>query len=214
MNRTRRKFTESEIQLLQEKFPDSYTIDICKLLNRSYSSVCGKAHSLGLKKSVSFQEMELQKQGERLKVIGVAARFQKGHISHNTGKKMDPEVYEKIKHTMFKKGQVCNNAKKDWEEVIRKEKNGRNYIWIKVPGIRNIMYKHRWLWVTHHGEIPKGHNIIFKDGNTMNCVLDNLECISNAELMRRNTIQRYPTELKQTMKLLKKLKRTIHEKQN
>lgn len=69
----------------------------------------------------------------------------------------------------------------------------------------------------------------FKKGNTpWNCgmkglpargrSIDNLELITRAERMRRNSIHRYPPELKSAIRVISKLKRTIqeveHEKQD
>ncbi len=39
----------------------------------------------------------------------------------------------------------------------------------------------RLIWMQAHGEIPKGYNISHKDGDTMNCELNNLECLSNKD---------------------------------
>jgi hypothetical protein len=55
--------------------------------------------------------------------------------------------------------------------------------------------------------------VVFKDGNQLNCIIENLECISNAELMQRNTIHRFPAELKSTIRLVNKLKRNINAKE-
>jgi hypothetical protein len=46
----------------------------------------------------------------------------------------------------------------------------------------------------------------------MNCVLENLELISDKDLMKKNTIQRFPEELVNTIKLVNKLKRKICQK--
>lgn len=35
----------------------------------------------------------------------------------------------------------------------------------------------RVVWREHRGEIPPGHEIIFKDGNKRNCAIENLECL-------------------------------------
>lgn len=55
----------------------------------------------------------------------------------------------------------------------------------------------------------------FRDGDRRNVTLDNLECVSRAENMRRNTIHRYPPELKQAIRAVAKLRRTLSaEKEN
>lgn len=210
----RRFWSDNERKIMLEMFADSYTETICKILNRSYSSVSNQAFLMGLKKSDAFLKMELERQAERLKTSGAAYRYPKGNVPINKGKQMSNEVYEKVKHTMFKKGQMPHNSYKDWDEVLRTDKTGKQYWMIKLPTERKLKPKHIWLWETKNGKVHKGFNVVFKDGNQLNCILENLECISNAELMQRNTIHRFPAELKSTIRLVNKLKRTINEKQD
>ncbi|MBS0647365.1 MAG: HNH endonuclease [Verrucomicrobia bacterium] len=206
-------WTKSERRIMCKMFADNYTETICKILNRSYRSVCSQATLMGLKKSEAFMKMELQKQAERLKIVGVVFRYKKGRTPENKGEKMPDDVYEKVKHTMFKKGQLPHNSYNDWDEVLRTDKTGKQYWMIKLPNERKLKPKHIWIWETKNGKVEKGFNVVFKDGNQLNCIIENLECISNAELMQRNTIHRFPTELKSTIRLVKKLKRTINAKE-
>lgn len=193
-------------------FADHYTEMICKVLNRSYASVSNQAFIMGLKKSNSFMEMELNKQGKRLKIVGFNNQFKKGTIAHNKGQKMSADVYEKAKPTMFKKGIKPHNSLAPGTITIRTDKRGIKYYFIKVEGQRILRPLHIHIWQENNGPIPAKHNIVFKDKNTMNCTIDNLECISNTELMNRNTITRFPKELRSTIHLLKKVKNTINEK--
>lgn len=41
----------------------------------------------------------------------------------------------------------------------------------------------KWLWEQNYGEVPDGYWVTFKDGNSENCVLENLELISRGERM-------------------------------
>jgi len=111
--------------------------------------------------------------------------FQKGMIPANKGKKMPEDVRKKIKHTFFKKGHQPHNTKKNGDEVKRRSK-GKEYWMIKVPGRTKIVYKHRYLWELHHGSIPKGFNVQFKDGNTLNCVIENLYLIDRSNQVIEN----------------------------
>lgn len=214
MSGKRRYWSEHERKVLREMFADNYTEMICQLLDRSYSSVAGQAYLMGLKKSETFKKMELEKQADRLRIVGVQSRFHKGREPENKGKPMPKETYERCKATMFKKGQMPHNSYSDWQEVLRKDKSGKQYWLIKLPTERKLKPKHIWLWETHNGVVKKGFNVVFKDGNQLNCVFENLECISNAELMERNTIHRFPAELNSAIRLVNKLKRTINEKQD
>lgn len=209
----RKPWTKEEDDLIIKMFPDCYTNELCQLLNRGYSSVAMRASFLGVQKSDDFRKMELQKQGERLKVSGAKNRFGKGHTPFNKGKEIDPETYAKISKTMFSKGSMPHNAIKDGEERLRKDKNGKLYIWIKPHNERKAKPKHIYLWESVHGKIPKGFNVIFKDKNQLNCTIENLECLSNKDLMMRNTIQRFPPELKSAIRLVNKLKRTTNAKE-
>lgn len=72
----------------------------------------------------------------------------------------------------------------------------------------------RYTWEQHKGPIPKGCNVALKNRAVTAGDIDNLECLSNEELARRNSYHRYPLELKQAIRALNKLNKRIHEKQN
>ena len=105
-----------------ENYPFMYAKDISKELGMTLSAVYNYATSLNLKKDPSFRAMELQRQADRLKKNGVRHRFTKGQAPPNKGQKMSKEVYEKVKPTMFKKGQRPVNWKpdrdRDWETGV------------------------------------------------------------------------------------------------
>lgn len=184
-------------------YPDNNTRHIAELLGRTYRSVTIMALIEGLKKSEKFFS-----QG--------CCRFQKGYIPANKGKKMSRHQYELASRTMFKPGHLPFNTKKDGDITVRGNyKRGQKYQYIRLSASK-WKELHRYIWEQAYGSIPKGYNVIFKDGNIMNCNLENLELVSDKELMARNTIQRYPMELKQVIRTLGKLKQTIrtHEKQD
>lgn len=213
----RKIWTTQEDDIMCEKYPHIQTNDLCKLLNRPYSSVSNRAYFLGIKKSEAFLKSDLSGRLTKLSESGKVYRYQKGHTPFNKGKPMPSEVYEKVKHTMFKKGQTSLNALPIGNEVNRFDKRtGKSYVMIKIESSLKLVYKHTYVWQQHYGKVAKGYNIVFKDGNSMNCIIENLECISNAELMARNTIHRYPEELKSTIKIISKLNKRIkeHEKQS
>jgi hypothetical protein len=60
--------------------------------------------------------------------------------------------------------------------------------------------------------VPRGHCLAFKDGEKLNVCLENLELITRAQNMRRNTIHNLPAPLKQTIHALGQLKRRINER--
>jgi hypothetical protein len=135
--------------------------------------------------------------------------FKPGNVSANKGKAMTADVYEKVKHTMFKKGQLPHNTKYDGHERISEE----GYVEIRVRNGKYV-FKHRLIWEAVHGKIPPKHVVVFKDRDKGNVCIENLELITMKENMLRNTINRFPEELKSTIRLVNKLKRVIDEKQN
>ncbi|MGG5506736.1 MULTISPECIES: HNH endonuclease signature motif containing protein [unclassified Myroides] len=197
-------------QKLKEIYPTTLTQSIADDFKMSIYAIRNKAWSLGLKKDIEWirdnsrYNMQFNEGAKRNQI-------KKGSVPHNKGKKINKEVYEKMKHTFFKKGNVPANAKKDFEEVQRRDSSGKVYWMIKLPGNKKLLFKHVWIWETTNGKISKGQNIVFKNGNSLDCQLDNLECISNAELMRRNTIQRYPADIKQAIRLNSKLKKQLKD---
>lgn len=71
---------------------------------------------------------------------------------------------------------------------------------------------HLLLWEEVHGQIPDGHALVFKDGDKTHITLDNLELITRAELMRRNSIQRYGKEIASLVQLRGVLLRQINRR--
>jgi len=58
--------------------------------------------------------------------------------------------------------------------------NGRQVIHIKTD--KKWELKHRYIWEQANGEIPKGNDIMFLDGNSLNCNLENLCLVFQPEL--------------------------------
>lgn len=126
----------------------------------------------------------------------VGGQFEKGQTSWNKGKKMSPSQYKKSEPTMFKKGNIPANARAIGSERV--DKNG--YILIKIQDghkNKNWVRKHRYLYEQAYGKVPKGHKVIFADGDNRNFDLDNLILVSDAEelIMNRNNLFKEDTEL-------------------
>lgn len=65
-------------------------------------------------------------------------------------------------------------------------------------------------WETENGPIPPGHLLAFRDGDRMNIEPENLELISRGDLLKRNSVHRYPPELRQVIWLKGALVRKIN----
>lgn len=207
----KRIWTKEEINILLRDYqdPNIFTADIAKRLDRTLSQVYQKARTMGLKAPL-----------ERIRLAGklgtnhpnaVAHRFKKGSVPPNKGKKMSPEVYEKLKETMFKKG----NSPVNHREVGSERINVDGYIEIKVAEPNVWRLKHRIIWEQHNGVIPAGYNVQFKNRNTQDCRIENLYIISKAEQMRteNSLVARYPKEVQEVIRLKGVVNRVIHKRE-
>ena len=207
----KRIWTKEEINILLRDYqdPNIFTADIAKRLDRTLSQVYQKARTMGLKAPL-----------ERIRLAGklgtnhpnaVAHRFKKGSVPPNKGKKMSPEVYEKVKETMFKKG----NSPVNHREVGSERINVDGYIEIKVAEPNVWRLKHRIIWEQHNGVIPAGYNVQFKNRNTQDCRIENLYIISKSEQMRteNSLVARYPKEVQEVIRLKGVVNRVIHKRE-
>ncbi len=48
------------------------------------------------------------------------------------------------------------------------------------------IHAHRWVWINHHGAIPKGMDIHHKDGDKSNNEIENLEMLSRSDHLKRH----------------------------
>ena len=111
---------------------------------------------------------------------GTTGHFEKGHISHNKGKK--GLRYAGSEKGWFQNGHEPHNT--DPVGTVCKKADG--YFWVKLddkPGakIKNWKQLPIHVWEKVNGPVPEGHFVIFKDGNVENVTLENLMLVSRAE---------------------------------
>lgn len=118
--------------------------------------------------------------------------------------------------TSFKPGQRPLNYKPVGSERIC-SKDG--YVIIKVqdvgPWQKRWRPKHKVLWEAEHGPVPKGHILLFLDGNKLNLSLDNLELITRSQLavLNKNGLLQANADLNKLAIMIADLKLKISEKQ-
>ena len=109
--------------------------------------------------------------------------FKKGQVPMNKGKKMSPEVYEKVKHTMFHKGHTPVNHRPVGSERI----NVDGYTEIKVAEPNKWRLKQRLVYEEYYGvTLTSNDVIIFLDGDKQNLDINNLYKMTRAALVRYN----------------------------
>ncbi|MBY0244985.1 MAG: HNH endonuclease [Sphingobacteriaceae bacterium] len=168
---------------------DQYIID--NYLTVTKVQLC---KDLGLTKAVLngyFKRLGLKLPADLIIERKAKGSFKKGHSPVNKGKKqsdfLSAEQIEKIKKTQFKKGQRPYNCYGEVGKItLRKDKRGVIYKFICLE-VGKWDYLHRHLWREANGEIPSKHVVRFKDGDQLNCVLENLELISMKDNRLKNS---------------------------
>lgn len=183
--------------MLRWLYPDFKADEVARCIDRSVGSVHRKAVLLEIGKSKVFKaswasgRIQAANTDPRM----VATRFKPGHKTWNSGVKGSTGLHENCRPTQFKPGQKPHttqpvgsyriNSNKRIKRLERKmnENPGPNSVrWIPVS---------RLVWEQHHGLVPAGHIVIFKEARLATVVLeeitiDKLICISRAENARRN----------------------------
>ncbi len=166
------KWTKKKTEYLLKNYNSIPLKQICRKLNISECAVRRKMKKLNIKRNSEIIEKFRKK-----------SQFKKGHIPANKGKKgthFSPA-------TEFKKGHMPANTL--YDGCIRMRHNYKRkliYLVIRIAPMKWISLN-RYIWEKHYGPIPKGYNIIYKDGNPLNVTIENLKMINNQENARRNS---------------------------
>ena len=156
-------------QFILDNYKGRYNQELADLFNQKFNT------------NITSRTIKSYKANNKLN-SGLTGKFRKGQTPHNKGKKMPKEVYEKVKHTMFAKGNVPPNHRPVGSERISKD----GYIEVKVAEPNKCRLKQRVVYEETNRKIPEGCPIIFLDGNKRNFDIDNLRCITRSELLYLN----------------------------
>lgn len=163
------KYTDEMKQFILDNYKGRYNQELADLFNQKFNT------------NITSRMIKSYKANNKLN-SGLTGKFRKGQTPHNKGKKMPKEVYEKVKHTMFAKGNVPPNHRPVGSERISKD----GYIEVKVAEPNKWRLKQRVVYEEAKGKIPEGCPIIFLDGNKRNFDIENLRCITRSELLYLN----------------------------
>lgn len=139
--------------------------------------------------------------------------YLKGNVPYNKGKKMSQELREKCKNTMFKKGRLPHNTKKDLAVSYRKDNSDKYYWYIRLSKavwkpLHRVIYEN-----VNDVKLSREDCIRFKDNDPNNIHPDNLMLITIQDNMNLNNPHlHYPAEVVSVIKLNNKLKRKINAK--
>lgn len=205
-------------RVLRRLYPCHDTDYVAGQLDRSLSATYGHAGVLGLHKTAAFLAAQLARVAANLTEGGKRHRFPKGHAPANKGLRRPGWSAGRMRETQFRKGQRSGTAAAHYMPV-GSERMIDGYRWIKVAEVPNVPYTVNWKalhvlnWERANGRpLPAGHCLIFRDRDRMNVAADNLECVTRAENMRRNSYHRYPKEIASVIQLRGALVRRINRK--
>ena len=163
------RYSQEEIDWLKENVPGRPWKDVTKLFNKRFNT------------DLSMQIIRAVAKRHKIN-NGVDSKFKKGQVPFNKGMKGVNFGGVNGEKTQFKKGRMPVNHRPVGSERV----SVFGYIEIKVAEPKTWRMKHQVIWEEANGPIPKGHVIIFGDGNKLNCDINNLLLISRKKLVRMN----------------------------
>lgn len=174
------------MQLMQDEYATTSTKSLSEKLGRPIPQLYAKALRMGLRKQFSDEN---------------SGRFKKGLTPWNKGVKGSTGCHENSKAHYFS-GPPHNTKPLGYRRV-----NKDGYFEVKTEiGFKLLHYV---VWRENFGDVPKNCAIIFIDGDKTNVVIGNLKMLTRKELMEKNTIHRYPADLKEVIRLHCKIKRRL-----
>jgi hypothetical protein len=165
-------YTAAEIRFIKSKIKGRSYAEMTDLFNRRF----------GLSITLIQMQSVLGRHGI---TNGRDCRFVPGQTPSNKGKKgCCPADSEK---GWFRPEHRSWNHKTIGTERI----NSDGYVDVRIrnpsgKSWKNWKAKHRIIWEKAHGKIPRGHVVIFADGDRRNFALDNLLLVSRKELVMMN----------------------------
>lgn len=207
MTATRTIWTDAMVETLTKRYPHEPSLSLAKEFGINTSRVYQKAARMGLKKTPEF--LSSPESGRTDGKRGGSGRFKPGHRTWNKGASFN--AGGRSKETQFKKGMKPHT----WQPIGAERFSKDGYLQRKAFDTgyppKDWIGVHILLWQEHHKkDLPKGHAIVFKDGDKTNIVIENLECLSRAELMKRNSVHNLPKELAELVQLRGALNRRIN----
>ena len=191
-------WSASDLLALSKSYPNTDNATLARMYRRSVSSIKNQAINRGWRKSAEY--MEREKPG----------CFKPNLPPWNKGTNYSAPGSER---TRFKKGHKpatwlpIGSERVTRDGYLERKMTDTGYPpkdWVAVSHIE---------WERHNGHpVPKGHAVIFRDGDKCNFAKENLELISRADLMRRNSYLNLPDPLPQIVQLRGALNRKINSR--
>jgi hypothetical protein len=192
-------YSNEEIEFLKKISPGKTNKEITKLFNKKFN--------------LNLSEKAISATRKRYGIkTGSDGKFRRGHKPWNKGLK---GVVTGGVQTQFKKGDKPPN----WVPIGTERVSKDGYIEIKVADGRkqkNWKPKHHIIYEKYNGPIPKGHAVIFGDGDKRNFDINNLILVLRRQLltMNRNNLIKNDADLTRTGVVIANLYQKISERKN
>ena len=211
-------------ETLVRLFPTHSAEEIAEVLGVPIATIYRRSRLLGLRKSKGWRTERTtrrwlagQQEGSR------ATQFRPGDVPHNKGRPQAewmPDPGRSVA-TRFKPGRPASAAR-NYIPVGALRLSHDGNLERKVTDDPRLAPARRWVavarlvWEAAHGPIPPKHVVRFRDGMhtavEAEITPERLECISQRENMRRNSIHNYPQPIPQLVQLRGALNRKIRNR--
>lgn len=169
---------------------------IAAVMGRTRPAIKNRVRVLGLKKPEGHTN---------------TGRFEHGFVPWNKGHSFDSGG--RSHETRFKPGRRPHT----WRPIGHERVTRDGYCERKMTdtGVTRVDFVglHIMLWREHHGDIPDGCAVVFRNNDKTDIRIDNLDCITRAELMRRNSYHsNYPPAVRSLIQLRGAVTRQINNR--
>lgn len=202
--RPRHRWTEAQIQVLRDRYPDAVTEILAAELGLPPTIVYNKAMALGIRKSEAFNALPASGRLLKNNRRGAGGWFAKGGVPANKGLRRPGWHSGRMRETQFKPRAAHESV--NYLPIGTLRVNPDGYLERKLtddPAIfptRRWTAVHRLVWMEVNGDVPPGHVVVFLPGRRTTeealITIAAVELVTRQELMRRNSYHtRYPKEI-------------------
>lgn len=180
-------FSAEQIEYIKAAYQHHSIIDVTQKLNAQFGAAFTAQQVKSFTKNHGITS-------------GRTGHFAPGEKSWNAGLKGWCAGGKSV-DTQFKKGVTPTNHRPVGSERID---NKDGYISIKVAEPNQWALKHRVVWESVNGPVPKDMMLWFKDNDRLNCKPDNLMLVTRAQnaVVNKLGLSKLPADSKQTAVLL------------
>ncbi len=204
------RWTDDEVAELRRLFPDHTAREISERTGRGVRSIELKARQLGLRKTSEWIAERARAAMADPSHPARRTQWQTGNAPYNKGKPHPPRG--RTLETMFQPGHRPHT----WMPIGSDRTSKEGYLLRKTADTgctrRDYVAIHHLVWRMHGRTVPAGYALCFIDGDKRNFDIHNLELVTRAELMRRNSVHRLPKEAALAYQLVGCIRRQINRR--